>query len=74
MNDEKDSENDLHSFARRLDSFATTLPKRERLVLATIIYNLMDPIERMNWRNVTVLLEADEIEALKKLQSEGAQQ
>lgn len=73
MNDEKDSENDLLSFARRLDSFAATLPKRQRLVLATIIFDLMDPIERMNWRNVTIHLEADELEVLNKLQSEGAQ-
>jgi hypothetical protein len=74
MNDEKDSENDLLSFARRLNSFAATLPKSERLLLATIIFNSMDPIERRNWRNVTSLLEPDEIEVLNKLQSEGAQQ
>jgi hypothetical protein len=73
-NDEKDSKNVLLSFAHRLNSFAETLPKGERLALATIIFNLMDPIERMNWRNVTSLLEPDEIEILNKLQSEGAQQ
>ncbi|MDQ3852542.1 MAG: hypothetical protein M3299_06885, partial [Thermoproteota archaeon] len=58
-------------FAQRLDSFAATLPKSERLLLATIIFNLMDPIERMKWRNVTNLLKPDEIEILNKLQSEG---
>jgi hypothetical protein len=74
MNDEKDSEKDLLSFAHKLDSFATTLPKSERLILAAIIFNLMDPIERMKWRDVTTLLKADEIEILNKLQSEEAQQ
>jgi hypothetical protein len=74
MSDEKDSENDLLSFAHKLDSFAATLPKSERLILVAIIFNLMDPIERMKWRNVTSLLKPDEIEILNKLQSEGAQQ
>jgi hypothetical protein len=74
MNDEKDPENDLLSLAHRLDSFAATLPKSERLLLAAIIFNLMDPIERMKWRNVTNLLEPDEIEILNKLQREGVQQ
>jgi hypothetical protein len=74
MNDEKDSEKDLLSFARKLDSFATTLPKGERLILAAIIFNLMDPIERMKWRDVATLLKADEIEILNKLQNEEAQQ
>jgi hypothetical protein len=74
MNDEKDSEKDLLSFARKLDSFATTLPKSERLILAAIIFNLMDPIERMKWRDVATLLKADEIEILNKLQNEEAQQ
>jgi hypothetical protein len=74
INGEKGSENDLLSFAHRLESFAATLPKSERLLLATIIFNSMDPIERMKWRNVTNLLEPDEIEILNKLQGEGAQQ
>ena len=74
INHEKDSENDLLSLAQRLDSFAATLPKSERLLLATVIFNLMDPIERMKWRNATNLLEPDEIEILKKLQCEGEQQ
>jgi hypothetical protein len=74
MDDGKDFENDLISFAHRLDSFASTLSASERLILATIIFNSMDPIERMNWINVTSLLEPDEIEILDKLQSQGAQQ
>jgi hypothetical protein len=74
MNDEKYSEKDLLSFAHKLDSFAATLPKSERLVLAAIIFNLMDPIERMKWRDVATLLKPDEIEILKMLQSEEAQQ
>ena len=74
INDEKDSENDLLSLAQRLDSLAATLPKSERLLLATVIFNLMDPIERMKWRNATNLLEPDEIEILNKLQCEGEQQ
>jgi hypothetical protein len=69
-----DYEYDLISFAHRLDAFAASLPKSERLILAAIIFNSMDPIERMNWRNVTSLLEPDEIEILNKLQSQGAQQ
>jgi hypothetical protein len=71
MND-GDVENDLLSFAHKLDSFAATLPKNERLILAAIIFNLMDPIERMKWKNVTSILKPDEIEILNKLQSEGA--
>lgn len=71
INDEKDSENNLLSFAQRLDSFAAALPKSERLLLATILFNLMDPIERMKYRNVTNLLKPDEIDILNKLQSEG---
>ena len=74
MNDENDSTNDLLSFAHRLNSFAATLPKSERLLLAAIIFNLMDPIERIGWKNVTSLLEPDEIEILNKLQKEEAQQ
>jgi len=72
IKDEEDL-NNLLSFAQKLDSFAETLPKSERLLLATIIINLMDPIERMKWRDVTNLLNADEIQLLKRLQSEGAQ-
>jgi hypothetical protein len=74
MDDEKESENDLLSFAHTLDSFAATLPKSERLLLEAVILHLMDPIERMNWRNVTSLLEPDEIEILNKLQGKGAEQ
>jgi hypothetical protein len=74
MDDEKDFEKDLISFVHKLDSFASTLSARERLILATIIFNSMDPIERMNWINVTSLLEPDEIEILNKLQNQGAQQ
>jgi hypothetical protein len=74
VNDEKGREKDLLSFAERLDSFAATLPKAERLILAAIILNSMDPVERMNWRRVTSLLEPDEIETLNKLQGEGAKQ
>lgn len=74
MNDENDCENDLLSFAHRLESFAATLPKGERLILAALILNSMDPVERMNWRNITNLLQPDEIEILNKLQGEGAQQ
>lgn len=74
MNDEKDYENDLLSFADSLDSFAATLTRRERLILAAIILNSMDPIERMKWRNVTNLLEPGEIDILDKMQGEKAKQ
>jgi hypothetical protein len=74
MDDEEDSKKDLISFVHKLDSFASTLSASERLILATIIFNSMDPIERMNWINVTRLLEPDEIEILNKLQNQGAQQ
>jgi hypothetical protein len=72
--DDEESKDVLLSFAHRLNSFAETLPKSQRLALVTIIFNLMDPIERMNWKNITSVLEPDEIEILNKLQSEGAQQ
>ena len=72
MND--DCENDLISFAHRLHSFAATLSKSERLILAAIIFNSMDPLERMNWRNISNLLEPYEIEILDKLESRGGQQ
>ncbi len=71
-NDDEVSEKDLLSLAHTLDSFAATLPKGERLVLATIIFNSMDPIERMNWRNVIKLLDPNEIDILYKLQGKEA--
>jgi hypothetical protein len=74
MNDDKDCENDLLSFAHTLDSFAATLSKGERIILAAILLNSMDPVERMNWRNITNLLRPDEIQILDKLQGEGAKQ
>ncbi len=72
MDDEMESENASLSFAHRLDCFASTLSKNERLILANVIFNLLDPIERMKWRRVTSLLEPNEIEILNKLESEWA--
>lgn len=60
----------LYSFTKRLDSFASTLPRRERLILAAIIMASMDPIERMRWQDHTKILDPNEIEILKKLQIE----
>jgi hypothetical protein len=60
----------LSSFTKRLDSFASTLPRRERLALAAIIMASMDPIERMRWHDHTKILDFNEIEILKKLQIE----
>lgn len=60
----------LTSFTKRLDSFASTLPRRERLILAEIIMASMDPIERMRWRDLTKILDPSEVEILKKLQIE----
>lgn len=60
----------LTSFTKRLDSFASTLPRRERLILAEIIIASMDPIERMRWRDLTKILDPSEVEILKKLQIE----
>jgi hypothetical protein len=57
----------LSSFTQRLNSFASTLPRRERLILAAIIMASMDPIERMRWRDLTKILDPNEIEILKKL-------
>jgi hypothetical protein len=50
-----------------LDSFASTLSRRERLILAAIIMASMDPIERMRWRDLTKILDPNEIEILKRL-------
>jgi hypothetical protein len=58
----------LSSFTKRLDSLASTLPRRERLILAAIIMTSMDPIERMRWQDHTKILDSNEIEILKKLQ------
>lgn len=60
----------ISSFTHRLDSFASTLPTRERLILAAIILASMDPIERMRWKDHTKILDSNEIEILKKLQIE----
>lgn len=60
----------LSSFTKRLDSFASTLTRRERLALAAIIIASMDPIERMRWHDHTKILDFEEIEILKKLQIE----
>ena len=60
----------ISSFTKRLDSFASTLPRRERLALAAIIMASMDPIERMRWHDHTKILDFNEIEILKKLQIE----
>jgi hypothetical protein len=57
----------LSSFTQRLDSFASTLSRRERLILAAIIMASMDPIERMRWRDLTKILDPNEIEILKRL-------
>jgi hypothetical protein len=60
----------LSSFTKRLDSFVSTLPSRERLILAAIVMASMDPIERMRWQDHTKILDSNEIEILKKLQIE----
>jgi hypothetical protein len=72
IDDEIESENASLSFAHRLDCFASTLSKNERLILVTVIFNLLDPIERMKWRRIASLLEPNEIEILNKLESEWA--
>jgi hypothetical protein len=72
MDDEIESESASLSFAHRLDCLASTLSKNERLILATVIFNLLDPIERMKWRRIASLLEPNEIEILNKLESEWA--
>jgi len=60
----------LSSFTKRLDSFASTLPRRERLILAAMIIASMDPIERMRWRDLAKILDPNEIEILRKLRIE----
>jgi hypothetical protein len=72
IDDDIESENASLSFAHRLDCFASTLSKNERLILVTVIFNLLDPIERMKWRRIASLLEPNEIEILNKLESEWA--
>jgi hypothetical protein len=72
VDDKKESENESLSFAHRVNSFAETLTKNERVLLATVIFNLLDPIERMKWRSVASILEPNEIEILNKLESEWA--
>lgn len=72
MDDKIESKNESSSFAHRLDRFYETLPKNERLLLANVIYNLTDPIERMKWRSLNSILEPNEIKILENLESEWA--
>lgn len=57
----------LSSFTEQLGAFASTLTRREHYLLATIIMTCMDPIEKMRWRDLTKILDQDEIEILMKL-------
>jgi hypothetical protein len=68
---EKVNENDfILSFAHRLDSYAATMTKRERLILAAIIMRSMDPLERFWWRDPNRLLEPDDKAILDRLEKE----
>ena len=70
--DKMESGDESLSFSQILNAFAETLPKNEQALLTTVIFNLLDPIERMKWRNVSSLLEPNEREILNNLESEWA--
>jgi hypothetical protein len=60
----------IAAFAERLDAYASTLSERERDALKTLLLRAMDPLERMRWRDTSMLLDPREEALLQALAGE----
>lgn len=59
--DEADSiQNHISSFALRLGSYAASLQKRERLILAALLVGFMDPLDGLRFQDPSSILKPDE--------------
>lgn len=56
--------------ASKLESFALALSEREYQVLAAILLKSMAPLDRIKWRDITQLLDADEEIILRDLEAQ----
>ena len=63
-------EETLKNFSNHLEEYASSLSDREYQILINLIMNVMDPLERMRWRNADSLLDQKENEYLLTLQKQ----
>ncbi len=59
----------ISSLAERLELFAESLPPQDRSALETLILRAMDPIARMELRDVSTLLNEREIAVMRALEA-----
>jgi len=58
------------AFADHLEAFANTLSDRERDILGSMLYSVLDPWERMRLRDPDDMLSPSEAEILRAIESE----
>jgi hypothetical protein len=61
------------AFADHLEEFASTLPERERELLAALLLSAMDPLDRMRLRAPGEVLTPTEAAVLRALESQPEQ-
>jgi hypothetical protein len=63
-------EDTVTALAAHLEVFADTLSEHERRLLAGLLWSVLDPLERMRFRDPAELLSPQEAEILRALESE----
>jgi hypothetical protein len=63
-----ENEKVIQTFSKRLEDYATSLSDRECQILLNLIMNVMDPLDRIRWKDPASLLNKDEQEYLDELQ------
>jgi hypothetical protein len=64
------SDSIIRSFAQKLALFSSTVSTREKQILASIIMERLDPLDRMKFRDIHQLLTQDELFILNGLMEE----